>query len=63
MASLIAKKLSKLPIGTHIEVTYGDGVSHHETIAGIITDSDFTANIEISTPAGDEIVLDFSIVR
>ena len=24
MASLIAKKLSKLPIGTQVEVTYGD---------------------------------------
>ena len=63
MASLIAKKLSKLPIGTHVEVTYGDGASHHETVTGIITDSDFTANIEISTQSGDEIVLDFSIVR
>ena len=63
MASLIAKKLSKLPIGTQVEVTYGDGASHHEIAAGIITDSDFSANIEITTLRGEEIVLDFSIVR
>lgn len=63
MAGLIAKKLSKLPIGTHVELTYGDGASHHEKVAGIITDSDFTANVEITTQAGEEIVLDFSIVR
>lgn len=63
MASLIAKKLSKLPIGTHVELTYGDGASHHEKVAGIITDSDFTANVEIITQTGEEIVLDFSIVR
>ena len=63
MANLIAKKLSKLPIGTQVEVTYGDGASHHEIAAGIITDSDFSANIEITTLRGEEIVLDFSIVR
>ena len=63
MASLIAKKLSKLPIGTHVELTYGDGASHHEKVAGIITDSDFSANVEITTQTGEEIVLDFSIVR
>lgn len=63
MASLIAKKLSKLPIGTHIEVTYGDGADHHEKVAGVITDSDFSANIEITSTSGEEVVLDFSIVR
>ena len=63
MASLIAKKLSKQPIGTHVELTYGDGASHHEKVSGIITDSDFTANVEIKTQSGEEIVLDYSIVR
>lgn len=63
MASLIAKKLSKQPIGTHVELTYGDGASHHEKVSGIITDSDFTANVEVTTQSGEEIVLDYSIVR
>lgn len=63
MASLIAKKLSKQPIGTHVELTFGDGASHHEKVSGIITDSDFTANVEIKTQSGEEIVLDYSIVR
>lgn len=63
MASLIAKKLAKQPIGTHVELTYGDGAAHHEMVSGIITDSDFTANVEITPPTGEEIVLDYSIVR
>lgn len=63
MASLIAKKLSKQPIGTHVELTYGDGATHHEIVSGVITDSDFSANVEITTQSGEEIVLDYSIVR
>ncbi len=63
MANLIAKKLSKLPIGTHVELTYGDGASHHEKVSGIITDSDFTANIEMTLPSGEELVLDYSLIR
>lgn len=63
MANLIAKKLAKQPIGTHVEVTYGDGAAHHETVSGIITDNDFTSNVEITTSSGEEIVLDFAIVR
>lgn len=63
MANLIAKKLGKQPIGTHVEVTYGDGAAHHEMVSGVITDSDFSANVEITTQSGEEIVLDFSIVR
>lgn len=63
MASLIAKKLSKQPIGTHVELTYGDGGTHHNIISGVITDSDFSANVEITPPSGDEVVLDYAIVR
>lgn len=63
MASLIAKKLSKLPIGTLCELTYGDGTNYHEKVSGTITDSDFEANVEITTQTGEEIVLDFSIIR
>lgn len=63
MASLIAKKLSKQPIGTHVELTYGDGGTHYEIVSGVITDSDFSANVEITTFSGDEVVLDYAIVR
>ena len=63
MASLIAKRLSKLPIGTHVELTYGDGSSHHDQVRGVITDSDFTTSVEITNENGEEVLLDFSIVR
>ena len=63
MASLIAKKLSRLPIGTHVEITYNDGTPNHDNISGVITDSDFEANVEITSQTGEEVVLDFSIVR
>ena len=63
MASLIAKRLSKLPIGTHVELTYGDGSSHHDQVRGVITDSDFTTSVEITNETGEEVLLDFSIVR
>lgn len=63
MAGLIAKKLSKLPIGTHAELTYENGIAHIEKACGIVTDSDFTANIEITAETGEEIVIDYSIVR
>lgn len=39
MANLMTKKLAKLPIGTYLELSYGDS-SHRNTISGIITDSD-----------------------
>ena len=63
MASLIAKKLSKQPIGTHVELTYGEGAAYHENVSGVITDNDFTENVEITTQSGEEIILDYSIVR
>lgn len=63
MASLIAKKLAKQPIGTHVEITYGDGSSHHEKLRGMITDSDFTANVEITTQSGEAILLDYAVIR
>lgn len=63
MASLIAKKLSKQPIGTYVELTYGDGAAHHEKVSGIITDNDFTENVEITLSSGEEIVLNYSIIR
>ena len=63
MATLITKKLSKQPIGTHVELAYGDGAIHHEIASGVITDNDFSANVEITTQSGEEIVLDYAIVR
>ena len=63
MASLIAKKLSKLPIGSQVEITYENSSAQLVKIAGIVTDSDFEANVEVKTESGDEIVLDYSIVR
>ena len=66
METLMTKKLKKMPIGTHVEVTYGNGTSHHEKVTGIITDSDFIKNVEITekTEAGlVESILDFDIVK
>lgn len=63
MANLMAKKLAKQPIGTHVDITYGDGQTHHEKVTGVITDSDFSANVEITTESGEEVVLDYAIVR
>ena len=63
MANLIVKKLSRLPIGTHVEIAYGDGAAHHKQVSGIITDSDFSSSVEITSMTGEEIVLDFTIVR
>lgn len=60
---LIAKKLSKLPIGTQVEITYENSSAQLVKISGIIADSDFEANVEINSEQGDEIVLDYSIVR
>lgn len=63
MAGLITKKLMKLPIGSHVEISCGDGTNYHEKITGIITDNDFTENVEITTDEGKEILLDYTIVR
>ena len=49
MASLIAKKLSKLPIGSQVEITYENSSAQLVKIAGIVTDSDFEANVEVKT--------------
>lgn len=62
MAGLIAKKLMKLPIGSHVEIRYGDGTTYHEKITGIIIDNDFTENVEITTDDGKEFLLDYNII-
>lgn len=60
--NLIAKNFLKLPIGTHVEVTYGNGTAQHELVNGIITDNDFSANVEITGNTGEAIVLNFSLI-
>ncbi len=61
MANLIAKNFLKLPIGTYVEVTYGNGAAN-ELVNGIITDNDFSANVEITGNTGETIVLNFSLI-
>ena len=57
----MTKKLAKLPIGTYLELSYGDS-GHRNTISGIITDSDFSENIQITSETGDESIIALSIV-
>lgn len=61
MANLKLKKLSRMPIGTHVEITYSAGDSNRK-ISGILTDSDFSESVEITAYDGECIVLDFSLI-
>lgn len=63
MANLIAKKLSQLPIGTNVELTYLYGGTQAEKKAGVITDSDFSSSIELTSGNNEENILDFSLIR
>ena len=63
MASLMAKRMARLPIGTRLEVTYGNGGQHHDKVSGILADSDFSENVVILTDDGGEVVLDIGIIR
>lgn len=60
--NLFAKKLMKRPIGAQVELTIENG-SSLEKVSGVITDSDFTTSVEITTPEGNEILLDYSLVK
>lgn len=60
MAAFIAKRLAKIPIGTHVELTCTDG---DDKIRGIVTDSDFSAHFEVIGFAGEENVVDYSLVQ
>ena len=60
--NLFAKKLSKKPIGTHVEVTVENGESL-EKVVGVITDSDFSTSVEITSYEGDERLLDYSLIK
>ncbi len=63
MSELMVKRLSRLPVGTVVELSYGDGGSHYETVCGTITDSDYSASLELKVENGRELLLDFSIIR
>ena len=60
--NLFAKKLSKRPIGAHVELTIENG-SALEKVTGVITDSDFTTSVEITTYDGNERLLDYSLIK
>ena len=63
MAGLIAKKLARLPVGTSVSLSYGDGTVHQETVDGVVTDNDFSENIEIKTSSGQELLLSYIVIR
>lgn len=63
MASLISKRLSRLPIGTRVSITYGDGTSHYEVVEGVISDTDFSSSLELTPVSGQAVFIDYSIVR
>lgn len=60
--SLFAKKLSKKPIGTHVELTVDSG-EDLEKVAGVITDSDFSASVEVTTYEGKDRLLDYVLIK
>lgn len=60
--SLVAKKVAKKPIGTHVEVTVDSGESL-EKVTGVITDSDFTTGVEITQYDGKERAVELSLIK
>ena len=60
--SLFAKKLSKKPIGTHVELTVDSGDAL-EKVTGVITDSDFTTSVEVTTYEGKDRLLDYALIK
>lgn len=63
MAGLISKKLSRLPIGTYLELTAQNGGRDADLIAGHITDNDFSESLELTRTDGSDLLLDYSIVK
>ena len=63
MASLIAKKLMKLPIGASVELTYDEGDVKNQKLIGVVSDNDGEESLEIRTREGDELIIDYSLVR
>lgn len=63
MANLIVKKLIKLPIGTAVELTYDEGNVSNQKIIGVVTDNDGEENLEIRLENGEELIVNYSLVR
>lgn len=63
MASLIAKKLMKLPIGASVELTYDEGNVSNQKLIGVVSDNDCEESLEIRTQDGDELIINYSLVR
>ncbi len=63
MSELIARKLSTLPPGTQVSLTYLDGPTGHETATGTITENNFQDGLEILTDDGQELVLAYEEIR
>ena len=63
MANLIVKKLMKLPIGTSVELTYDEGDVSNQKIVGVVTDNDGEENLEIRMDSGEELIVNYSLVR
>ena len=63
MASLITKKLMKLPIGASVELTYDEGDVKNQKLIGVVSDNDGEESLEIRTQEGDELIIDYSLVR
>ena len=63
MASLIVKKLMKLPIGTTVELTYDEGDVSNQKITGVVIDNDEEENLEIRLDSGEELIVNYSLVR
>lgn len=63
MANLIVKKLIKLPVGTSVELTYDEGDVSNQKIVGVVTDNDGEENLEIRLENGEELIINYSLVR
>jgi hypothetical protein len=61
MSAFIESKLSKLPIGATIKLTYDDGESR-KTTQGTVVDSDFKTGLELRTVDGKPLLVMYSVV-
>lgn len=60
---LIVKRLLQQGIGTHVELFCPDETNQLVKYAGVITDSDFTSGIELTTESGEVHFLDATQVK
>lgn len=60
--SFVAKRVAKKPIGTHVEVTIETGESL-EKVTGVITASDFTTGLEITSYDSKKRDVELSLIK